>query len=318
MSDDKAHDQKAAASTAAPAPSTPAAPPADKASDKAGGEKLTGLMANGAPPAATATSTPARTAPDLEHAAMRAAEAAIAEGERALATARAHLQPAPAPAAPPTDGGRRELALRVLLAVNVLAMVVVAMLPTGRGDEVATAEPHAATSTHEVADAERKRFNEPFNNALAAADRGRFTEAITILERYLQDNPRMAPSQRLNVLNMLSHYAATANDFKKSQAYAQQAASIGQSHSLPADLVEMAKAALAKGDQETLRRVWARFLLQQRQIPSWLYKHVAEAYLQLGDSYRQEADAAADRARQRELEELALRLREQAAQEKNK
>lgn len=322
MSDDKAHDQKAAASTAAPAPSTPAAPPTDKpvdkAVDKAGGEKLTGLMASGTPPAASSTSSPARTAPDLEHEAMRAAEAAIAEGERALATARAHLQPAPATVAQPTDGGRRELALRVLLAVNVLAMVIVAMLPAGRGDEVATTAPQTTTASHEAAEAERKRFNEPFNNALAAADRGRFPEAITILERYLQDNPRMAPSQRLNVLNMLSHYAANANDFKKSQAYAQQAASIGQSHSLPADLVEMAKAALAKGDQETLRRVWARFLLQQRQIPSWLYKHVAEAYLQLGDSYRLEADAAADRARQRELEELALRLREQAAQEKNK
>lgn len=313
MSDDKAHDEKAA-STAAPAPAAPAASTADKPVDKAAGEKLTGLMANGATPAAT---TPSKAGPDLEQEAMRAAEAAIAEGERALATARAHLHPGPAPAAPPAADGRRELALRVLLAVNVLAMVVVAMLPAGR-DDAAKADPQVTAPSHEAAEAERRRFNEPFNNALAAADRGRFPEAITILERYLQDNPRMAPSQRLNVLNMLSHYAANANDFKKSQAYAQQAAAIGQSHSLPADLVEMAKAALAKGDQETLRRVWARFLLQQRQIPSWLYKHVAEAYLQLGDSYRLEADAAADRARKRELEELALRLREQAAQEKVK
>ena len=74
----------------------------------------------------------------------------------------------------------------------------------------------------------------------------------------------------------------------------------------------MAKAAAENGDQEALRRVWARFLLQQRQIPSWLYKHVAEAYLQLGDSYRQQANAGDEKARLQELENAAARLREQA------
>ena len=62
-----------------------------------------------------------------------------------------------------------------------------------------------------------------------------------------------------------------------------------------------------------MRRIWARFLLQQKQIPSWLYKHVAEAYLQLGDSYRNEANAAAEKQRIAELEALAARLRPQEA-----
>ena len=105
---------------------------------------------------------------------------------------------------------------------------------------------------------------------------------------------------------------ARNNDFKRAQDYQRRADAIDGSHSLPEDLVAMAKAAAESGDQESLRRVWARFLLQQRQIPSWLYKHVAEAYLQLGDSYRQQANAAEEQARLRELEATAERLREQA------
>ena len=60
--------------------------------------------------------------------------------------------------------------------------------------------------------------------------------------------------------------------------------------------------------------------LQQRQVPSSLYKYVAEAYLQLGDSYRSQANAAAEQQRLKELEENAARLRAQAAaaQEKGK
>jgi hypothetical protein len=80
----------------------------------------------------------------------------------------------------------------------------------------------------------------------------------------------------------------------------------------------MAKAAAANRDQEALRRVWARFLLQQRQIPSWLYQHVAQAYLELGDSYRRDADAAAEQARLRDLQETAARLRAEAMEPREK
>jgi tetratricopeptide (TPR) repeat protein len=264
-------------------------------------EPLAGLMAPDAGPVAGVA------APDLDAEALAAAEHALAEGERSLAAARAQLRDVTAP--PPPTARRRELLLRVLLAANVVAMVVVAMLPPARraADDVPAPPPTPATD-----DATLRRFNEPFNNALVAADRGRFPEAVAILEQYLRESPHLVASQQLNVLNMLSHYAGLANDWTKAQQYAQRAAAIGQSHSLPADLVAMAKAALAQNDQETLRRVWARFLLQQRQVPSWLYKHVAEAYLQLGDSYRQQANDAAERARVRELEQNAERLRAEA------
>lgn len=309
MSDQRANDPKAAASVAAPAA---ASAPATAGKTDTG--KLAGLMSVDA-------KTTARPSPDLDGDALRAAERALADGERALAQARAQLHPDERAAAAKPAGTGRELTLRLLLALNVLAMVIVAMLPPSpglvRNDAPAAIAPTAPPATAK-GPAEIARFNEPFNNALAAADRGNHAEAIATLERYLADNPRLLPSQRLNVLNMLAHYAGLASDFAKSQQYAQQAAAIGQSHSLPADLVEMAKAAAASGDQETLRRVWARFLLQQRQIPSWLYKHVAEAYLQLGDSYRREADDAAERARVQELEETAARLRAEAGDERNK
>lgn len=277
-----------------PSAQVPTAPP----------ETLTDLMAGGA----KAKAAPAAPGRPLEADALRAAEEAIAEGERALAQARGQLHDR---ATTKPRNKNREVAVRILLAINVLAMIVVASLPT----PPATDEQPETTSTQPPPDpAPGPRLAEPWNQALAAAEGGRFAEAITILEGYL--SPRMPPSQQLNVLMALSHYAFRVGDFTKAQQYEQRANAIEQSHTLPADLVAMAKAAMASGDQETLRRVHARFLLQQRQIPAWLYKHVAEAYLQLGDSYRLQADSAAEQARRQELEANAARLRAEALQGK--
>ena len=122
----------------------------------------------------------------------------------------------------------------------------------------------------------------------------------------------MAPGSQLNVLMMLAHYSQMVGKFDAAREYERRAQGIAQSHSLPEDLVAMAKAAEASGDQQALRRVWARFLLQQRQVPSSLYQHVAEAYLQLGDSYRNQANAAAERQRLRDLEATNARARAEA------
>ncbi len=305
MSDDKG--DKA---VAAPHAEAPAAAPAVTAAPS--GEKLTGLMAAGdkTVPAKTAA---AKAAPDLDGQALRAAEQALAEGERALATARAHLHEERPAVAKASRG--REVALRVLLAINVLAMLVVAMLPT-QGAQQGPAAPATVETPPKTSQPAAARFNEPWNRALAAAENKDFAGAVTMLEQYLAASPRMAPGEQLNVLMTLSHYAARANDIKKSQQFRQRADALEQSHQLPEDLVAMAEAALKSGDQEALRRVWARFLLQQRQIPSWLYKHVAEAYLQLGDSYRQEANTAEERERLRALEAVATRLRAEALQGK--
>jgi hypothetical protein len=130
------HPDKSTATTATPSHDAPA-----KAGEP-GGAALSDLMAHGDKGRAAARG------PDLDQQALRAAEQALAEGERALANARAQLQPTPV-AAP--ANGRRELLLRLLLAVNVLAMVVVALLPAPGGSTttatpVAEPVPHAAPS----------------------------------------------------------------------------------------------------------------------------------------------------------------------------
>lgn len=282
------------------APPTPAAPVSP-----AGGAALSDLMATAAVPRP-------QPGPDLERDALRAAEQALAEGQKALAAARAHL--GEEPPKPPRSNRKRELALRGALLFNLMAMVVLAMLPTPSAKTEIAADPHETTAheppAHEPGGTDT-RFHEPWNQALAAAERRDFATAITILEQYL--SPRMAPSQQLNVLMALAHYSARLGKFQEAQEYQRRADAIDKSHSLPEDLVAMAKAAAANGDQESLRRIWARFLLQQRQVPSWLYKHVAEAYLQLGDSYRLEANAAAEQARLVELERTAAELRGRAA-----
>ncbi|MBM3974264.1 MAG: hypothetical protein FJ301_09225 [Planctomycetes bacterium] len=311
MSNDLGHDTPGATSVASTAASTPAAPSATATTNATAPttEALPNLMAAGAAPARGL---------DLDVEALRVAQQAIIDGERVLAAAREQLR---LPAEPPTARRRRrDLAIALMIGVNLVAMIALAMLPPATVTTVTTAPPKAPltapTPTAPVAppsDPTVRRFHEPFQQALAAADRADYATAITTLERYLADTPSLQPSQQLNVLNMLSHYASLANDFKKAQDFAQRAAAIGQSHSLPADLVAMAKAAAESGDQETLRRVWARFLLQRRQIPSWLYKHVAEAYLQLGDSYRSQANAASEGERARLLQEAADQLKQQSA-----
>ncbi len=319
MSNDQGHDTSgatpvaptaapAAAPTTATAPSSAATAPTTAATAPTA-EPLPNLMANGAAP---------KTGLDLDAEALRVAQQAIVDGERALAAARVQLRLQAEP--PVTRRRRRDIAVALLIGVNMVAMIALAMLPPATVTTVTPAPQKApvatTTTTTPVAppsDPAVRRYHEPFQQALAAADRGDYASAITTLEGYLADASSLQPSQQLNVLNMLSHYASLANDFKKAQDFAQRAAAIGQSHSLPADLVAMAKAATESGDQETLRRVWARFLLQQRQIPSWLYKHVAEAYLQLGDSYRTQANAAGERERVRQLQEATDRLKQQGA-----
>lgn len=278
---------------------------------------LSNLMAEG-------QKAPARpkSGPDLDADALRAAEQALAEGERALAAARAQLgnDNHRAPAKPKSRG--REIALRLLLAANVLAMLVVAMLPS-TGTKTETPEvKHEATPAHTEPHAApaAPKSDDKYGQALLAASKNDYAQAITLLEQYLADSPRMVASRKMQALIALEWYSTRVGNMTAAQDYQRRVQALKNSHQLPEDLVEEAKAAAASGDQESLRRIWARFLLQQRQVPSSLYKHVAEAYLQLGDSYRSQANAAAEQQRLKELEENAARLRAQAAaaQEKGK
>lgn len=262
---------------------------------------------------ATASDAPASKARDLEGEALRAAEHALAEGHRALAAARAHLGVEPGAPTPDVRRTRvRERVLRALLVINVMVMLAVVSLPVPEAAKPTppVAAPAPANTPATTAPPATPDWRDPWNRAMAAADRRDFAGAITILEQYL--SPRMAPSEQLSVLMALAHYSARLGRIDAAQEYQRRADAIEGSHSLPEDLVAEAQAAAASGDQESLRRIWARFLLQQRQVPSWLHKHVAEAYLQLGDSYRIEANTAAEAARLAEIERTAELLRARA------
>lgn len=255
-------------------------------------------------------------APDLEHQALAAAEQALAQGQQALSEARSYLDGA-RPPAPPSR--KRELALRALLAVNLLAMAIVLLLPGPAATDATTTAPvdpgaHPAPPTGEQAPTVRTpSLDDPVIRAFAAADRRDYRSAIALLEGHLAATPRLAPARKANILLALEHYAAQLGDFVKAQEYQRKAEALQASHSLPEDLVQMALEAERNGDVESMRRCYARLLLQQRQIPSGMFRRVAEAYLKLGDSYRQEAEQAALKARERELAELQEKLRQHAA-----
>lgn len=284
----------------------------DSADAKDAEPELSQLMSSGQSPADTTER------PDLDAEALRAAREAIAEGESALADARARLSSA---VPEPRKGSKtRELVLRLLLAANVLAMVVVAMLPGPEAVTEPVTQPgpvSVAPTQPDVPPVAEPRLADKYNQALIASEGGDYAGAITLLESYLQESPRMQASRRVNVFRQMAHYASAIGQFTKAQDYERRAQMISKSHSLPEDLVAMAHAALENGDQESLRQVWARFLLQQRQVPSSLYQHVAEAYLQLGDSYRVQANDADESARLEELKKTEQLLREQAEARKD-
>jgi tetratricopeptide (TPR) repeat protein len=292
------------------AAATPAGATATAANDKPAAPvdgKLAGLMAAVGP----------TRAPDLEQEALRAAEEALEQGQRALAEARAHL------GTKRPRSRARELALRLLLAVNVAAMVTVVLLPQPANDSAKQSAEESPTATGPQAVPKPTPVTEPaptavksgdlYLRALEQADRGNYAEAIAQLERYLEESPRLLPARRFNIYTAMSHYAAQMGNDTRAAEFDRRATALVQSHRLPEDLVMMAHEAKDRGDAEALRRIWARFLLQQRQIPSSLYKHVAEAYLELGDSYRMGAQQAQDAVDAAALEQLRSKLHQEAA-----
>lgn len=294
----EAKDEKTGIATAANAQSEPA---------KA--DALSQLMGASAP-------APAKK-PDLDKQAVRAAEQALAEGARAIAEANAALKQGPAaPTEPPRMSKKRELALRVLIGVNVLVMVVLVLLPSPKaGTDAQPVVPHHETPppAHDPV-VQKPSANDPVLRAFAMAEARDFRSAIAVLDQYLAETPRLDAGRKANVLLALEHYATQIGDFAAAQSYQRRTEALRSAHSMPEDLVQLALEAEKAGDVESMRRNWARLLLQQRQIPSSLYRHVAEAYLKLGDSYRTEAEQGEAAAREKQLQKAREDLRRQATQ----
>jgi tetratricopeptide (TPR) repeat protein len=273
--------------------------------------KLGGLM-GGASGLADATTDPSA---GYEVESDRAAENTIADGEQALEDARRFLTHEVSSAAAPIPSARKksELVLLMLLGVNVLAIAIVAMLPLPVGTNSSEVNP-VMFEPMKLAEPIARPMSEPFNRALLAAEAGDFAGAVDALEQQLASNPRMHLAERLNVVTTASYYALRNNDFQASLKYAQLAQSLQNSQSSQDQLERMAEAAVRSGDQEAMRRTWARFMLQQRQMPSLLYKQIAQAYLQLSDGYSKGASDDVEAVQVEQLKAATDRLRSEVVE----
>jgi tetratricopeptide (TPR) repeat protein len=236
------------------------------------------------------------------------------EGE-ALAAARAALDAVRPPAAADEPAlarraGPREWLLRGLLALNLVLMVAMLFVPgaarpveTG-GERVAPAEApapgHAPFVTPRQDRVSPIPDRELYNAALVQAENGEFEAAVATLERYLAQNPKLPAAVRQLVYLAMSYYLGRAGRMEDADRFEHMARALHARTSLPEDLLASAQRAEQEGRAADMRAAYARFLLLQRTIRPDLRRHVAEAYLKLGDSYRQEAEQAEQRAQEAE------------------
>lgn len=254
---------------------------------------------------------------ELEDRAMLAAERALQAGQQALEAAEA------AGAFAPPRSRARERVLRGLLVFNLLLMAAVLLLPQSGPpagpsrdavDEVS--EPPARGERQPAGDGQARRVEQQttpgrqdagatpvtripetddrYARAMLRAAAGDIAGAVEDLERYLAAEPDMPVAMQRNVLGALAHYSFKLGFEQRARDFERRAAALTQSHYLPEDLVKMARRAEEEGDGERMRRLYARFLLQQKQVPPSMHKFLAEAYLKLGDSYRIEATRGAE------------------------
>jgi hypothetical protein len=204
--------------------------------------------------------------------------------------------------------------LHVLLLCNLALIALVFVLPGGSGSEnrQAPAQPRTAAATRDAADdpflsPPRKIGDLPADRlweaAVRAAGEGEYARAILLLEKY-ESQARMTDVERRLVYNQLAYYLVKDGRLEEAQAYERKSHQIMTRSYLPEDLLGSAHRAEQAGDQASMRSAYARFLLQQKQVPPSLRNHLAEAYLKLGDSYRVEAERAETRAEQEELERM--------------
>ncbi len=235
---------------------------------------------------------PAR-ASDLEQKAIAAAEAALAQGQQAIAefTAAHGTQPAPrrSPARP-----YRIWALRALLAVNLVLMGLVLVLPGT--PKPAPQPPDAPQVSTQAPESPRFPDRQLYEHALMRANEGQYGAAILAIEEYLRRNPNLPDYARRGVYLQLQYYLQREGRIEESRQMLAKAAQLMERSFLPEDLLQGAALAEKNGNGEEMRRNYARFLLLQKTLPAALRKHVAEAYLKLGDSYRLEAERGEQKA----------------------
>lgn len=238
--------------------------------------------------------TVAKTEPALEE--LMGVSASDAAAARAQVVDRprsaARVGATPEPAAPE----RNPWVLRALLLINLAMMGVVLALPIGKAPAPDhTGEQPAPKVDDPFLKPPRQLGGLPtskyWDEALQSAGKGDLSNAIMLLERYLELSPDMTDVERRLVYNQIAYYLAKDGRTEAALDYERRSSQLMSRSHLPDDLLQSAHRAEQEGKLPAMRSAYARFLLQQKQIPPSLRRHIAEAYLKLGESYRLEAEA---------------------------
>lgn len=250
---------------------------------------------------------------DLDTAAWDAAEEWIADNPELAGAPEDPLNDGYPQYVPAPD--RIDRILQALLLCNIALIVLVLVLPSSGGTGGATEQPKGSKARAPVASEEPDPFVQPprkvgdlpqdrlWEHAVRAAGEGEYARAILLLEQY-ESKAKLTDVERRLVYNQLAYYLVKDGRLEEAQSYERKSHQIMTRSYLPEDLLSSAHKAQDQGQLAEMRSAYARFLLQQKQIPPTLRKHIAEAYLKLGDAYRLEAERAKARADQEEFQRM--------------
>ena len=201
-------------------------------------------------------------------------------------------------------------AIAAILIANVLLLAAVVVWPTepvedpssssGKGSESSSEQTGAETdpAASKVLAAPAKRIpllprNRLWKAAQKYASEGELDKAIDSLKRLLREEPRLGEVPRRAIWLQLSYYAGIAGREEDARRWLRLSKASLERGLVPDELLRLAKEAQGAKDWVESRRYAARFLLQQEQLGSDARKGIAEAYMMLGDGYRQEAGVEA-------------------------
>lgn len=196
---------------------------------------------------------------------------------------------------------RVDRVLQVLLLCNLTLITGLIMFPTSSAPEPTPESKRPAfigegdttqpdPFVQELRVATEVPTSQLWEHAVRAAGEGDYARAVVLLEQHLTTTHPMTDVEKRLIYNQLALYLVRDGRMSEAQEYERRSSQLMSRSYLPEDLLASAHKAAESGQLSQMRKAYARFLLQQKQIPPSLRKHIAEAYLRLGDSYRLEAD----------------------------
>ncbi len=186
----------------------------------------------------------------------------------------------------------------VLLALGLLALPRPAPAgqgagdyePSGSIDRVATVAARSFDQAHR-GEALGLPDDSTYQQAMLVALDGDFALACDLLIHYLERHEHLDEGVRRLVHAQVAYYQRKAGNLGAALEHERLARPGTQQAYLAEELLQAARSAQARGDHLAVRRAYARFLLQQDTMSPGMRALLDEAWLQMGDGYRQQADA---------------------------